>query len=872
MTRTFLLFALAFIFGCSDSPKKTNPVSVSVSVSPATASVQTGQTKQFTATITGTTNTAVTWSVTGGAANGTISSAGLYTAPDIVPAGGNVVITATAVADATKSATATVTVTAPVVSISVSPTSANVQISHAQQFTATVSNTKDTAVTWSVAGNGCSGTTCGSIDANGLYTAPATVPNPASVTVTATSHADTTKTATATVTIAAPPAVTVAVAPKTATVALGATQKFTATIANSDTGVTWSLSSNSCTGSECGTVDNTGLYTAPKSLPGTTPQAAVVVPRGAATTIDITVIATSNADPHVQDTATVTLTDGSVAKVAVSPGTASVTVKTTQTFTATVTGAADTAVDWTIGDCTGSCGSITADGVYTAPDTVPDPATLTITAALKSDPLVFGTAKVTITSQPTGNNAKLNGHYAFMGNGFSWNGSSGDQIIVAGSFVADGKGNITSGILNGRSVLQTPDVTKTFTGTYSIGDDNRGQLTIGNGQVYKIVLRADGSGGRFIEFFENNDDGERGTGIIEKQETSAFSLSAFKGDYAFMISGEYPTAERDRKAIIGRLTADGTGNFTSTQYNFSAAGYSSSGSLTLQVDDNDHTVSSSGRFHFRLKAQTGSVDLGQQDYAAYIVSADRILLVNISDFGSSSSVYGFLSTGELVKQTGGPYTPASFSGNVVSYSIGRDDSDQTGRESLILAEFDGQMYFSGTLDENYLGTTRSLAGQGKYSVDADGLGHGTITISGMKPSEIFIFAPNKAFVLEGDESQPGNMVQAGLLEPQTATTITGTYTMGWYDEMSPMASWPTGVLTFASDGSVTGHYDQQLSDGTLKADQPFTGKLTLGSDGRGFITISDAEKWAIDVLSPTKFVAIPFGAADPNGAVLLFEK
>ena len=47
---------------------------------------------------------------------------------------------------------------------------------------------------WSVAGTGCSGASCGTIDATGKYTAPATVPNPAAVvTVTASSVVDSTK-------------------------------------------------------------------------------------------------------------------------------------------------------------------------------------------------------------------------------------------------------------------------------------------------------------------------------------------------------------------------------------------------------------------------------------------------------------------------------------------------------------------------------------------------------------------------------------------------------------------------------------------------------------------------------------------------------
>ncbi|HVM76655.1 MAG TPA: hypothetical protein VMU07_00690 [Candidatus Paceibacterota bacterium] len=85
---------------------------ITVTVSPSTASVQTGKTQQFTATVTGSANTAVTWSVVGGSGNGTISSNGLYTAPATVPSPATVTIKATSQADASKSGSATVTVTA----------------------------------------------------------------------------------------------------------------------------------------------------------------------------------------------------------------------------------------------------------------------------------------------------------------------------------------------------------------------------------------------------------------------------------------------------------------------------------------------------------------------------------------------------------------------------------------------------------------------------------------------------------------------------------------------------------------------------------------------------------------------------------------
>jgi hypothetical protein len=80
------------------------PPAVSVSISPASTSLLVGGTQQFTATVTGTSNTSVTWSATAG----TISSGGRYTAPSTA---GTYTVRATSVADPTKSAPATVNVT-----------------------------------------------------------------------------------------------------------------------------------------------------------------------------------------------------------------------------------------------------------------------------------------------------------------------------------------------------------------------------------------------------------------------------------------------------------------------------------------------------------------------------------------------------------------------------------------------------------------------------------------------------------------------------------------------------------------------------------------------------------------------------------------
>jgi hypothetical protein len=90
------------------------PPPIGVSVLPATADVEVGKTVQFTASVTGTANSAVNWSVSGVAGGnstfGTITDKGEYAAPLSVPSPNSFIITATSAADGTASDTATVTV------------------------------------------------------------------------------------------------------------------------------------------------------------------------------------------------------------------------------------------------------------------------------------------------------------------------------------------------------------------------------------------------------------------------------------------------------------------------------------------------------------------------------------------------------------------------------------------------------------------------------------------------------------------------------------------------------------------------------------------------------------------------------------------
>lgn len=202
--------------GSTSSGATTQPPSpnVTVGVSAASSSVLLGLTDQFSARVTGTTNTAVTWGVDGVAGGnvtvGTIDANGLYTAPADLPNPASIAVTATSQADSSVSGKASVTVTSDIsVSLSTTPAlTTNTPTSSTLPLAASVTSQgkPDRQVSWSVSGIGGGNSTVGTISSTGAgtasYQAPSTVPTPFTVSITATSAADPSKSASISMTIA----------------------------------------------------------------------------------------------------------------------------------------------------------------------------------------------------------------------------------------------------------------------------------------------------------------------------------------------------------------------------------------------------------------------------------------------------------------------------------------------------------------------------------------------------------------------------------------------------------------------------------------------------------------------------------------------
>jgi hypothetical protein len=157
-----------------------------------------------------------------------------------------------------------------VVKLRVSPSTAPVNVGTGLQLTAEISGTNNRKVTWAVNGIDGGNATVGTVSITGFYTAPAVVPANPVVLVRATSRANPAVSAVSTVTIQnpAPPPITVAVAPLAATVQLGTTQQFTATVSGSaNQSVVWKVNNVTGGGASTGTISTGGLYTSPNAMP-----------------------------------------------------------------------------------------------------------------------------------------------------------------------------------------------------------------------------------------------------------------------------------------------------------------------------------------------------------------------------------------------------------------------------------------------------------------------------------------------------------------------------------------------------------------------------------------------------------------------------
>jgi hypothetical protein len=255
---------------------------------------------------------------------------------------------------------------ASIPAISVTPLRVSVRPDQKVQCVAAVMGLANTAVTWSISPR------IGSISSTGIYT-PAPVSSSQTITFTATSVANTAISTSGTIIInpvvsSAPATVsTAAIAVTPLRVSVRPDQKVqcaAAVTGVANTAVTWSISP------QIGSISSTGIYTpAPVSSPAT-----------------ITFTATSVANTAISASGSIIINPGIL--VTVTPATLQLSAGASAQFTASVSGSSNQSVAWSAS----GGGSISANGVYTAPSPVSSSQSVTISAKSMADNSSAGTA------------------------------------------------------------------------------------------------------------------------------------------------------------------------------------------------------------------------------------------------------------------------------------------------------------------------------------------------------------------------------------------------------------------------------------------------------------------------------------------------
>ena len=162
------------------------------------------------------------------------------------------------------------------------------------------------------------------------------------------------------------------------------------------------------------------------------------------------------------------------------------------------------------------------------------------------------------TNSPTATLSSLSGQYAFLLTGFD---AGGLQMAVAGTITADGNGHITGGAidLNDNQVLSQ---TAAVTGTYTSDSNHRGVIsftnslgTVAHPLAFAFSLKTNGATAEMIGFDSNN---FVITGTMQKQDTTAFSLSALAGTFVYENDSHGPT----QRSNIGRFVLSSSGGAT----------------------------------------------------------------------------------------------------------------------------------------------------------------------------------------------------------------------------------------------------------------------------------------------------------------------
>ncbi len=445
-------------------------------------------------------------------------------------------------------------------------------------------------------------------------------------------------------------------------------------------------------------------------------------------------------------------------------------------------------------------GTPTATGTFPFTVQVADSATPTHNTA---------TANLSITVNAvacgSGSESLLSAGYAFVFKGID---SSGNPAIVGGVLSFNGTGTITSGTIDANLNAGVQTLLNVTSGTYSIGSDQRGCMSITSSlgtYTYRFSLGNITSGvaatAHVIDF---DTTGPFVTGEMRKQTGGPFSTSQVTGSYAFGGSSLQNSAFTSggvaggKFGYVGILDFNGGGGITSGSEDINQNGvldgdtsltaWPATSPITFNSAQSSYTIASNGRGTLTIAI----VGVATSSHSVlYAVSPSDALFMS-----SDPQTTGNVSAGEAIQQTGTPFSANPLSGSYIGYDSGLGSTFllSTRTDIILLGPMtSGDANLSGTQIKNHSGTIGTGSITGTYSTSPAG----RMIVAAGGPA-LYLVNTGAAFFLNSNGSVDTGFFQSQSVSTFSNTSVSGTYAFGTVDPADPNVTDEVGVASFTS--------------------------------------------------------------------------
>ena len=430
-------------------------------------------------------------------------------------------------------------------------------------------------------------------------------------------------------------------------------------------------------------------------------------------------------------------------------------------------------------------------------------------------------------------------------------------MVQAGSFTADGLGNITNGLMDSNSASGV-HTKLPFAGTYSIGATDTGPMTLVIPTLgtfsYQVAVPATGT----IRFIQNGNAGGQGTGVIRKvTSTTKVTIASLAATWAFGSSGGDFAA--NRFAAAGTFVANNTGAWTGGVEDTNDNGIvANSVAFTGSFVAIDPVT---GRGTATIAVSNGATT----NYSFYPVSGSELIMLSI-DSVSATAPLALFSVNTVTAPSGGwMVSTLNFTTVAALQGVGSANSNIVPYGLLAFATFDGKGGLTVSTDENLGGTLSSNKYTGTYNVETTG--RTTLTGFGTNPI-VFYISNTVAFAIVGDAG-----VTSGTLFVQSPPPFSNTSLSGSHQGASIEAVLPTVTVeddSAAPDGA--GNYPLNFdTSGPGGPQQGLTLNATYSIDatGRSPLTSNGNTIGIAYVLNPSKVLVL---STDANPKVNSLEQ